>query len=93
MPDLEQICQLAEMNPNALFLHINFENHKEMCDALNIKVLPFFRFYRGEEGRACSFSCTNATVSDQLFLILCLKVLVSYHVADLCFHELTDQEI
>ncbi|XP_057805152.1 thioredoxin-like 1-2, chloroplastic isoform X3 [Salvia miltiorrhiza] len=57
-----KICQLAEMNPNSLFLQINYENHKEMCDSLNIKVLPFFRFYRGAEGRACSFSCTNATI-------------------------------
>ncbi|XP_047955618.1 thioredoxin-like 1-2, chloroplastic [Salvia hispanica] len=57
-----KICQLAELNPNSLFLQINYENHKEMCDALNIRVLPFFRLYRGEEGRACSFSCTNATI-------------------------------
>ncbi|KAL1566326.1 thioredoxin-like 1-2, chloroplastic [Salvia divinorum] len=33
-----------------------------MCDALNIQVLPFFRLYRGAEGRACSFSFTNATI-------------------------------
>ncbi|KAL1541636.1 thioredoxin-like 1-2, chloroplastic [Salvia divinorum] len=57
-----KICQLAEVNPNALFLQINHEDHKEMCDALNIRVLPFFRLYRGAEGRACSFSCTNATI-------------------------------
>ncbi|KAH6830636.1 atypical CYS HIS rich thioredoxin 5 [Perilla frutescens var. hirtella] len=57
-----KICQLAEMDPNALFLQINYENHKEMCYALNIHVLPFFRFYKGAEGKACSFSCTNATV-------------------------------
>ncbi|XP_057805151.1 thioredoxin-like 1-2, chloroplastic isoform X2 [Salvia miltiorrhiza] len=65
-----KICQLAEMNPNSLFLQINYENHKEMCDSLNIKVLPFFRFYRGAEGRACSFSCTNATVRDLCFIYL-----------------------
>lgn len=33
-----------------------------MCQALHVRVLPFFRFYRGGEGRVCSFSCTNATV-------------------------------
>lgn len=57
-----KICQLAEMNSNALFLQVNYENHKEMCCALNVPVLPFFRFYRGAEGKACSFSCTNATI-------------------------------
>ncbi|KAK6123228.1 hypothetical protein DH2020_043034 [Rehmannia glutinosa] len=57
-----KICQLAEMNPNAIFLKLNYEQHKAMCYALHVHVLPFFRFYRGAEGRVCSFSCTNATI-------------------------------
>ncbi|KAF9626247.1 hypothetical protein IFM89_031374 [Coptis chinensis] len=57
-----KICQFAEMNPNALFLKVNYEELKPMCYSLNIHVLPFFRFYRGAEGRVCSFSCTNATI-------------------------------
>lgn len=61
-PFLYQICQLAELNPDAIFLKVNFEDLKTMCQALHIRVLPFFRFYRGGEGRVCSFSCTNSTV-------------------------------
>lgn len=57
-----KICQLAEMNPNAMFLKVNYEEHKPMCYALHVHVLPFFRFYRGAEGKVCSFSCTNATI-------------------------------
>ncbi|GMH21560.1 hypothetical protein Nepgr_023402 [Nepenthes gracilis] len=57
-----KICQLAEMNPDVLFLQVNYEEHKSMCYSLNVHVLPFFRFYRGSEGRLCSFSCTNATI-------------------------------
>ncbi|XP_010257986.1 PREDICTED: thioredoxin-like 1-1, chloroplastic [Nelumbo nucifera] len=57
-----KICQLAESNPNALFVKVNYEKLKSMCYSLNIHVLPFFRFYRGAEGRLCSFSCTNATI-------------------------------
>lgn len=57
-----KICQFAEMNPDVLFLHVNYEEHKSMCYSLNIHVLPFFRFYRGAQGRLCSFSCTNATI-------------------------------
>ncbi|KAL7139256.1 hypothetical protein ABFS83_09G038900 [Erythranthe nasuta] len=57
-----KISQLAETNPNALFLKINYDQHKAMCYALNVHVLPFFRFYRGAVGKACSFSCTNATI-------------------------------
>ncbi|KAK8511748.1 hypothetical protein V6N13_029342 [Hibiscus sabdariffa] len=57
-----KICQLAEQNPNAILLEVNYEELKNMCHCLNIHVLPFFRFYRGAEGRLCSFSCTNATI-------------------------------
>ncbi|KAL3812297.1 hypothetical protein ACJIZ3_013565 [Penstemon smallii] len=57
-----KICQFAELNPNALFLKVNYEQHKAMCYALHVHVLPFFRFYKGAEGKVSSFSCTNATI-------------------------------
>ncbi|KAK1357721.1 thioredoxin-like 1-1, chloroplastic [Heracleum sosnowskyi] len=57
-----KICQLAESNSDAIFLKVNYEEHKKMCQALHIHVLPFFRFYRGAQGKVCSFSCTNATI-------------------------------
>ncbi|KAK7317247.1 hypothetical protein RJT34_01308 [Clitoria ternatea] len=57
-----KICQIAEMYPKTIFLKVNNEELKTMCHALHIHVLPFFRFYRGAEGRVCSFSCTNATI-------------------------------
>ncbi|XAR65493.1 Peptide-N(4)-(N-acetyl-beta-glucosaminyl)asparagine amidase [Bertholletia excelsa] len=57
-----KICQLAELNPDAVFLKVNREELKEMCNCLHVHVLPFFRFYRGSEGKLCSFSCTIATI-------------------------------
>ena len=57
-----QMCQFAEMYPDIQFLQVNYEEHKSMCYSLGVHVLPFFRFYRGAQGRLCSFSCTNATV-------------------------------
>ncbi|XP_047328559.1 thioredoxin-like 1-2, chloroplastic [Impatiens glandulifera] len=57
-----KICQLAGLNPDAIFLKVNYEELKKMCQILHIHVLPFFRFYRGSEGKLCSFSCTNATI-------------------------------
>lgn len=57
-----KICQLADSNPDTIFLKVNYEELKSMCHALRIHVLPFFRFYRGAEGKLCSFSCTNATI-------------------------------
>lgn len=56
------MCQFAEMYPDIQFLQVNYEEHKSMCYSLGVHVLPFFRFYRGAQGRLCSFSCTNATV-------------------------------
>ncbi|KAL8216007.1 hypothetical protein R6Q57_022844 [Mikania cordata] len=56
-----KICQLAESNRNAIFLQVNYEQLKPMCQSLHIPVLPFFRFYKGHEGKICSFSCTVAT--------------------------------
>ncbi|KAH9624369.1 hypothetical protein KSS87_011685, partial [Heliosperma pusillum] len=57
-----KICQLAESNPDAIFLKVNYEELKPMCHALHIHVLPFFRFYRGADGRVSSFSCTISTI-------------------------------
>ncbi|KAK3151507.1 hypothetical protein QOZ80_3AG0246760 [Eleusine coracana subsp. coracana] len=57
-----KICQIAEQNPDVLFLQVNYEEHKSMCYSLHVHVLPFFRFYRGAQGKLCSFSCTNATI-------------------------------
>ncbi|XP_076902938.1 thioredoxin-like 1-2, chloroplastic [Bidens hawaiensis] len=57
-----KICQMAESNPKAIFLQVNYEELKPMCQSLHIHVLPFFRFYKGHEGKVCSFSCTVATI-------------------------------
>ncbi|KAK7292200.1 hypothetical protein RIF29_07972 [Crotalaria pallida] len=57
-----KICQIAGLYPDVIFLQVNYEELKTMCHSLHIHVLPFFRFYRGAEGRVCSFSCTNATI-------------------------------
>ncbi|KAL7615326.1 hypothetical protein Lser_V15G06532 [Lactuca serriola] len=72
-----KICQLAEMNPDVQFLQVNYEEHKSMCYSLNVHVLPFFRFYRGAEGRVCGFSCTNATIKK-------FKDALAKHTTDRC---------
>ncbi|VVB13599.1 unnamed protein product [Arabis nemorensis] len=58
-----KMCQLAESNPSVMFLKVNQEELRTMCHGLNVHVLPFFKFYRGAEGKLCSFSCTVATIS------------------------------
>lgn len=72
-----KIAQFAEKNPDVLFLQVNYETHKSMCYSLHVHVLPFFRFYRGAEGRVSSFSCTNATIKK-------FKDALAKHGADRC---------
>lgn len=72
-----KICQLAESNPTAIFLQVNYEKLKPMCYSLHIHVLPFFRFYKGSQGKLCSFSCTIATIKK-------FKDALSKHKTDGC---------
>ncbi|KAF3326367.1 thioredoxin-like 1-2 [Carex littledalei] len=58
-----KVYQIAEAHPEAIFFKVNQEVHKLLCDNLIVRVLPFFQFYRGAQGRICSFSCTLATIN------------------------------
>uniref|UniRef100_A0A7N0TWD8 Thioredoxin domain-containing protein n=1 Tax=Kalanchoe fedtschenkoi TaxID=63787 RepID=A0A7N0TWD8_KALFE len=55
-----KLCKIAEEHPEILFLKVNFDDNKSLCKSLNIKVLPYFHFYRGPDGLLESFSCTIA---------------------------------
>lgn len=52
-----KLCQIAEENPDVVFAKVGLEANRSLCKSLNIKVLPFFHFYRGSEGRLDAFSC------------------------------------
>lgn len=58
-----QLCRTADEHPEILFLKVNFDENKPMCKSLNVKVLPYFHFYRGADGQLESFSCSLAKVS------------------------------
>ncbi|GJM94845.1 hypothetical protein PR202_ga11527 [Eleusine coracana subsp. coracana] len=55
-----QLCRAALENPDIVFLKVNFDENKPMCKRLNVKVLPFFHFYRGADGQLEAFSCSLA---------------------------------
>jgi hypothetical protein len=57
-----QLCRAALENPDILLLKVNFDENKPMCKRLNVKVLPFFHFYRGADGLLEAFSCSLAKV-------------------------------
>ncbi|MCO5592531.1 hypothetical protein L7F22_046534 [Adiantum nelumboides] len=62
-----KLCQLAGEHPDIEFLKVNFDENKAMCKSLNVKVLPFFHFYRGAEGRLDSFSCSLSKLEEPMF--------------------------
>eukprot|EP00246_Nothoceros_aenigmaticus_P018595 TRINITY_DN9799_c0_g1_i1.p1 TRINITY_DN9799_c0_g1~~TRINITY_DN9799_c0_g1_i1.p1 ORF type:complete len:267 (-),score=27.36 TRINITY_DN9799_c0_g1_i1:201-1001(-) len=72
-----KFCKLAAEHTDVEFLKVNFEENKPMCKSLGIKVLPFFHFYRGSEGRLDAFSCSLAKLQK-------LKDAIATHNTDRC---------
>ncbi|KAF7813924.1 thioredoxin-like 2, chloroplastic [Senna tora] len=58
--DKSMLCRTAEDHPEITFLKVNFDENKPMCKSMNVKVLPYFHFYRGADGHLESFSCSLA---------------------------------
>ncbi|KAJ4796469.1 Thioredoxin [Rhynchospora pubera] len=57
-----KMYQIAEAHQEVIFLKVNQQVHKSLCKTIIAPVVPFFQFYRGAQGRLCSFSCTLATI-------------------------------
>lgn len=58
-----QLCKLANEYSEVLFYKIDFDENKPLCKSLNIRVLPFFHFYRGASGRLDAFPASISKVS------------------------------
>lgn len=55
-----------------------------MCKNLNVKVLPYFHFYRGADGQLESFSCSLAKVShleSGLFIFLTILYILMVKIS------------
>eukprot|EP00898_Chlorokybus_atmophyticus_P001341 jgi/Chlat1/2207/Chrsp17S02761 len=72
-----KLVKLAEEHPHVTFLKVNFDANKAMCKSLNVKVLPFFHFYRGSEGRVAGFSASLSKIAK-------LREALQVHGADRC---------
>ncbi|KAG5595711.1 hypothetical protein H5410_036943 [Solanum commersonii] len=72
-----KFCRTAQEHPEIMFLKVNFDANKSMCKALNVKVLPYFHFYRGADGQLESFSCSLAKFQK-------IKDAIQLHNTDRC---------
>ena len=43
--------------PEVEFFEILFDNNKQLCKSLNIKILPYIEIVSGKEGKVEGFSC------------------------------------
>ncbi|KAF3633972.1 Thioredoxin-like 2, chloroplastic [Capsicum baccatum] len=72
-----RFCRTVQEHPEIMFLKVNFDANKSMCKALNVKVLPYFHFYRGADGQLESFSCSLAKFQK-------IKDAIQLHNTDRC---------
>ena len=77
-----QLCKTAQEHPDILFLKVNFDENKPMCKSFDVKVLPYFHFYRGTNGKLESFSCSLAKVDNDysLFFFILSVGKYTYHL-------------
>ena len=52
------MCIRDRANPDVIVLKVEFDDNKDMCRSMGVKVLPFFQLYRGAEGKVASFSAS-----------------------------------
>lgn len=57
-----KLCKIAAANPEVVFLKVEFDDNREMCRSMGVKVLPYFHLYRGAEGKVASFSASISKV-------------------------------
>ena len=57
-----KLSKIAKEYPDVIFVKVNFDANKELCRSLGVKVLPYFKFYRGNEGCVAQFSASIAKI-------------------------------
>jgi len=57
-----KLCKIAAEYPDVVFVKVNFDGNKQLCKSLGVKVLPYFKFYRGNEGCVAAFSASIAKI-------------------------------
>ena len=57
-----KICRIVAEHEEVIFLKVSFEDNKDMCKNMGVKVLPFFRLFQGAKGKVAEFSCTVSKI-------------------------------
>lgn len=73
-----KLMKLMEERPDVLLLAVNFDENKTLVKALGVKVLPYFLFYRGAQGKLEGFGAS----AKKLHLI---QEAIERHTTDRCY--------
>ncbi len=59
-----KLCKIAEENAHdVVVVKIEFDDNKDLCRGLGVRVLPYFQLYRGERGKVAAFSASISKVA------------------------------
>ena len=78
-PKFKKLCV---EHSDVKFIGVNFDENKGLARSLGVKVLPFFHFYRGAEGRVGAFTASVSKVNR-------LREAIEDYKSDRCFLEET----
>lgn len=58
-----KVAKIIKENPEIILAKLDFEVNKPLAKALNVRVLPFFIFYRGADGKVDQFSASLSKIA------------------------------
>jgi len=59
-PKFKKMCLL---NDDVTFITLNFEENRKLARGLGVKVLPYFHFYRGQDGRVDQLTASISKIN------------------------------
>eukprot|EP01023_Acetabularia_acetabulum_P015874 TRINITY_DN17797_c0_g2_i2.p1 TRINITY_DN17797_c0_g2~~TRINITY_DN17797_c0_g2_i2.p1 ORF type:complete len:246 (+),score=33.63 TRINITY_DN17797_c0_g2_i2:222-959(+) len=57
-----KLTKLCKENPDIILVKVNWEKNREIAKPLGVKVLPYFQFYYGPQGKIAQFSASVSKI-------------------------------
>jgi len=72
-----KLCKLIDGRDDIILAKVDFDQNKPIAKAMGVRVLPYFNFYRGADGKLDSFSASLSKVDR-------LRAAIAQHSAERC---------
>ena len=60
-----KLCKILEEHPDVILAKVDFDSNKPIAKAMGVRVLPYFMFYRGADGRLDAFSASLVSAASR----------------------------